>query len=157
MPENITAHTLAKYLKTQQKAQSLVTELDNVLSIIYNPTLNAQDVNQVSSAHPILKSIVDGEMFEQTQIIDKAFIDEIKAKLNTIKTLHVVLASNNDRTVDLLHDWAVENVPEPVIAKVTQETGVLGGVQLVYEGLYKDWTLKEQVKNYLERTHAIEQ
>ena len=78
----------------------------------------------------------------------KKQVEMLQEKLNTCKTIQITLAFQpDDSTVELFSDWVKKNVSADTLIDLQYDRTIIAGVQLVANGVYKDYSLRKTLSN----------
>jgi F0F1-type ATP synthase delta subunit len=78
----------------------------------------------------------------------KKVVEKLQEKLATCKTIQITLAFQPDETaIELFSDWVKKNVDPGTLIDLQFDKTIVGGVLLVANGIYKDYSVRKALSN----------
>ena len=72
------------------------------------------------------------------------FVQEIKAELNNLPTISIYLAIDpTEEVVKAISRWFTDNLSLKVLLSITVSPTLIGGIQILYKGLIRDYSLRK--------------
>jgi len=154
-------YDLITSLKTTQEVESFVSEIDTLMFEFYN--------TKGLLIHKVLDSISFGTVGKIMQVFLKNnldihnkdtfvnFFQTLKILIKKLKVIKLVLAFDpTRRTIERLHNFVKENIGVGYVLDIEVYRDVLGGAIVIFNGKYKDFTLKKNLEEvYKSRKNEI--
>lgn len=84
----------------------------------------------------------------QDQIRIKREINDLLDKLRRYKSVKLTIAFQPDEeTITLFSDWFKKNIGNDVLIDLQFDKSIVGGAQLIVNGIYKDFTVRKNLNN----------
>lgn len=84
----------------------------------------------------------------ENYVTTKQQIDSATDKLRTCKTIHMTIAFKPDEaTITLFSDWIKKNVSPTLLLELNYDATIVGGVQLIAGGVFKDYSVRKNLAN----------
>ena|SRR3990172_410753 len=146
-----------KLLVTARESENILEESDTLLRSLYK----VEDGNfdneypRTTSIKPLFEELhVD---VSNKQQVEKA-LNDIRDTLKDSQKIQLTVAFvPNEKFLDKLKIWTEQNVGTNVILDIRIDSGILGGVKLVFNGLYKDFSLIAKLSNYFKEYNNVSQ
>lgn len=148
-----TAFNIYGLVKTKEEGELLDSEIDLMLDSLFNNSKNFEDLllkKVRQSTYNAIKPELEQFGTDHTSI--KEFLSKIKYQLKKLKVLEISIAF--EPTSKLSNDicsWIKENLGEEFVPDIKIDPTILGGAIIVFEGLYKDYTLKKTLQDTFEK------
>ena len=82
----------------------------------------------------------------QNQTTYKNKIDELVTKLYKCRIVELTLAFKPDNnTIAYFSDWIKKNVGSDVVIDLQFNPSIVGGAQIIYNGMYKDYSIRKKL------------
>lgn len=76
-------------------------------------------------------------------------LDDLAKSLVSIEILDITIAfSPSARFLNVMRNWAYENITDNIVLDIHVDPAVLGGASLIYRGHYLDLTIANKLKNF---------
>lgn len=142
-------------LKTTQEVDDLSLEIDSLTSSLFAETKMSLDKALSSISQTTAKKIT--EIFLKNNF-DMASKDDVRGFLNTLKDLikkfkviKLTLAFEVTRkTIENIHGFVSENIGVGYILDIEVDESILAGATIMFDGKYKDFTLKKTLEEVFE-------
>jgi F0F1-type ATP synthase delta subunit len=144
-------YDLITTLKTTQEVESFVSEIDTLMFEFYK--------TKGLLIHRTLDSISFGTVGKIMQVFLKnnldinnkntfvSFFQTLKILIKKLKVIKLVLAFDPTRkTIERIHNFVKENIGIGYILDIEVYKEVLGGAIIIFNGKYKDSTLKKSLE-----------
>lgn len=135
-------------LKTVREVDDLSLAVDTLISTLFNTSKMSLDKALSSINQTLAKKIT--EIFEKFNLdmTDKDnvrdFLDTLKDLIKKFKVIKLTLAFDpTPKTIDNIHEFVSENIGIGYILDIEVLEGVYGGAVIMFNGKYKDFTLKK--------------
>ncbi len=137
-------------LKTTLERDQLSMEIEKLLaSLFYAKTSFESALSAISleTADKILQTFRKNNLDSQNREIVRHFLLTLKDLIKKFKIIKLNIAFNpNEETVEKLNAWVVENLGMGYILDISVNSSVLGGAVIVYNGVYKDFSLVKRIE-----------
>ena len=78
----------------------------------------------------------------------KKQVEKLQEELNECKRIQITLAFQPDNvTIEFLSDWIKKNATADTLIDLHYDRTIIGGLQLVANGIYKDYSLRKTLSN----------
>lgn len=132
-------------LKTTQEAASFVSEIDTFL---LEKTL---DSISTDSAKKIAEAFSRNNLDINDRDTVTNFLDTLKGLIKKLKVIKLVLAFDPARkTIENIHNFVKDAVGIGYILDIEVLEEVCGGAIVIFDGRYKDFTLKKTIEDVFE-------
>ncbi len=82
----------------------------------------------------------------EEQIVIKRQINVLLDKFRTCKSIKLILAFRpNEETISFFSDWIKKNVKADLLIDLQFDKSIVGGAQLIANGMYKDYSVKKKL------------
>ena len=141
--------TFLKSVKTTEEAQKLTLQIDNLLESLFyegkEEFEKAVSAIRYDVSEIIKEEFLRDEKYNGKETI-KDFLTKLKEKIQTLKILELNIAFDpSDKTIETIHDWVLNNIGEDYVLSVTVDKRLIGGAIVIYDGKYKDFSLKKKL------------
>lgn len=136
-------------LRTTSEATSVIHCLEELSATSFEQTSSPQIFkNLPKEIADILISIVTKPATQAEQIALKRELNELQTKLHACKSIRLTIAFQpDDTTLSFFSDWIKKNVRPDLLIDLQFDKSIVGGMQLIYGGVYKDFTVKKNLTN----------
>lgn len=138
-------------LKTVQEVDDLALEIDTLTSALFKSEKVLLEKALTSISEETAKKIT--EIFEKFNLdmADKTlirdFLDTLKGLIKKFKVIKLILAFDPTRkTIENIHEAVSESIGIGYILDVEIDESVLGGAVVIFNGKYKDFTLRKSLE-----------
>jgi hypothetical protein len=84
----------------------------------------------------------------ETQIIIKRQINDLLDEFRKCKSIRLTIAFQpNEETITFFSDWVKKNVKPDMLIDLQFDKSIVGGVQLIANGVYKDYSVRKKLTN----------
>jgi len=138
-------------LKTVEEVNELSMELDSLTSILFKSEKMTFEKALSSIKENTAKKIT--EIFEKFNLdmtdkeLVRDFLDTLKNLIKKFKVIKLILAFEPTRkTIENIHEAVSENIGIGYILDIEISEGVCGGAVVMFNGKYKDFTLRKSLE-----------
>ena len=139
---------ILKSVKTTAQAESLVSQIDNLITSLYQ-TSNQAFEKALKSVDIQIEKIIketffkkDSSQFDKDMIRD--FLTQLQEKAQNLKTVKLSIAfSPTEHSIDAISDWVAKNIGDGFVLDINEDKSMLGGAAISFEGKYIDLSLKK--------------
>lgn len=79
------------------------------------------------------------------------FLTGLKEKLGSFKILRLSIAFEpTTESIESIFSWVKNNLGEGIILDIQTDKNIIGGAVIVFEGIYKDLSIKSKINTYFE-------
>jgi len=135
--------------KTQEERKRLYSEI----SLVQDALFRQQDFKKIldTKVSPQLGNYISGFLQDRPlnahaieKIADR--LAEIKKKLDGLKIVSLTLAIEPKKsTIDKIIFFVREHIEKDIIIEINVEPNIIGGAIIVFNGLYRDYSLKTKL------------
>ena len=144
-------YDLITSLKTTQEVESFVSEIDTLLfefyktkGLLINKTLGSISFGTVGK---ITQVFLKNNLDINNKDTFVGFFQTLKILIKKLKVIKLVLAFDPTRkTIERLHNFVKENIGIGYVFEIEVYRDVLGGAIIIFNGEYKDCTLKKSLE-----------
>lgn len=142
-------------VKTIQEINELVLEIDGLLENLFKSDKHSFEKALVGINFDTAEKIKQIFLQKKLDLKDKEgvknFLETLKDELNKLKVIKVTLACEwTIKTVNRICNWIKENLGKGYVLDINRDETVLGGAIIVFNGKYKDITLKKRLTETFE-------
>lgn len=144
---------LQNLVKTKDDIAVLNSEINLILSALFTSHKKIEKVLtkeiRLTTYAALKKDFLDKEV-SPSKI--KELLNELSERLKKLKVLELTLAFEpTQEEIFNIYNWVKENLGDDVILDIKLDKSILGGAIIVFEGLYKDYTVKKQLEEVFEK------
>jgi len=144
-------YDLITSLKTTQEVESFVSEIDTLMFEFYNTKglliHKALDSISFGTVGKIMQAFLKNNLDINNKDTFVSFFQTLKILLKKLKVIKLVLAFDpTRRTIERIHNFVKENIGIGYILDIEVYHDVLGGAIVIFNGKYKDFTLKKNLE-----------
>lgn len=149
-------NNILETIHTARERDMLVFELSALKDSLYHVDAkkleNVRKTMRMKTIESLEKGFQEQQIsWDQTNAVSTA-LSSLVEKLNRIQSMTVCIAFEpTEETLSLIHSWALTALKEPVLVDVQIDPSILAGATIVYEGLYRSWTLSDQIELYFKK------
>jgi len=148
-------------LKTTREVDDLSSEIDTIASAFFRSEEVSLEKALISISEDLAKKIT--EIFEKFNLdmtdkeLVRDFLDTLKNLIKKFKVIKLTLAFDPTRkTIENIHESVSENIGIGYILDVEIDESVLAGAVVMFNGKYKDFTLRKNLEEtFLTRRQEI--
>ena len=138
-------------LKTVGEVNDFSSEIDTLMSALFksrNSSLEkAFGLISEGTAKKITEIFSKNNFGMDDKELIKDFLDTLGSLIKKFKVIKLVLAFDPTRkTIENIHDFVSENIGIGYILDIEVLESVLGGAVVIFNGKYKDYTLKKSLE-----------
>ena len=150
-------HSIIGHLKTTDSMYTFLFELDKVHDSLFKSgsISNAQVVeNNMSQEHALfLHEHIVSMNSEQLSV----FLKELEDELKKVQKYGITLAFKYDAAfASTLFDWISQNTTGHYLLDITYDPEIIGGGVFIYDGLYKDFSLRKVLSSFFESKDGLQ-
>jgi len=138
-------------LKTTREVDDLSSEIDTLMSALFKSEKVSLQKTLTSISSNSGKKIMEIfsknnlDMTDKEQVSD--FLDTLADLIKKFKVIKLVLAFDPTReTIENIHSFICENIGIGYILDIEVLEGVCGGAVVIFNGKYKDFTLRKSLE-----------
>ncbi|MBU0569154.1 hypothetical protein KKB40_00040 [Patescibacteria group bacterium] len=163
---NMYSEILSK-IKTAEDAEKMIEEIDILLNSMYfvkDDTFDKQDPRKVAeqSFDLILKSKIRAwtaqiliNEFSKEGVNKTVFLQELKNKLESYKIFKLDIAFEPTRDfIEKIYDFVSKNISDEILLEINYVPGLIGGAVMVFNGKYRDFSLKKVFDEEFEKNRG---
>jgi F0F1-type ATP synthase delta subunit len=144
-------YDLITSLKTTQEVESFVSEIDTLMFEFYNTKglliHKALDSISFGTVGKIMQAFLKNNLDINNKDTFVSFFQTLKILIKKLKVIKLVLAFDpTRRTIEKIHNFVKENIGIGYILDIEVYHDVLGGAIVIFNGKYKDFTLKKNLE-----------
>ena len=144
-------YDLITSLKTTQEVESFVSEIDTLMFEFYNTKglliHKALDSISFGTVGKIMQAFLKNNLDINNKDTFVSFFQTLKILIKKLKVIKLVLAFDPTRiTIEKIHNFVKENIGMGYILDIEVYHDVLGGAIVIFNGKYKDFTLKKNLE-----------
>jgi len=144
-------YDLITSLKTTQEVESFVSEIDTLMFEFYNTKglliHKALDSISFGTVGKIMQAFLKNNLDIYNKDTFVSFFQTLKILIKKLKVIKLVLAFDPTRiTIEKIHNFVKENIGMGYILDIEVYHDVLGGAIVIFNGKYKDFTLKKNLE-----------
>ena len=138
-------------LKTVGEVNDFSSEIDTLMSALFksrNSSLEkAFGLISEGTAKKITEIFSKNNFGMDDKELIKDFLDTLGSLIKKFKVIKLVLAFDPTRkTIENIHDFVSENIGVGYILDIEVLESVLGGAAVIFNGKYKDYTLRKSLE-----------
>ncbi len=138
-------------LKTVEEVNELSQELDSLASSLFKSEKmnleNAMSSIRENSAKIIMEIFLKNKLDLADKETIRDFLNTLKGLMQKFKVIKLVLASDPSlKTIEKIHNFVSENIGIGYILDIEIDETILGGSVVVFNGKYKDFTLRKAIE-----------
>ncbi len=89
------------------------------------------------------------DLGDENKVTVEKLLNALSVDLAAIEILDITMSfSPSARFLNILRNWAYENVTENIVLDIHVDPSVLGGASLIYRGRYLDLTISNKLKSF---------
>ena len=142
-------------LKTTREADDLSSEIDMLMETLFKSekvslekALTSISLNSAKKITEIFEKF-NLDMTDKTLIRD--FLDTLRGLIKKIKIIKLILSFDPTRkTIENIHEFVSETIGIGYVLDIEVLENVLGGAVVMFNGKYKDFTLKKTLEEVFE-------
>lgn len=144
---------LTNYIKTTRNLDDFSSEIDKLLESIFQPSINksfdsALKEISVRTAGWIKDVFLKNNLDISNREVIKNFLTRLKEQLKKYKTIKLTIAFEPSySSIENIYNWVLEALDNSYILDIDVNTAILGGAIVVFNGQYRDLTLKKNLKD----------
>jgi F0F1-type ATP synthase delta subunit len=139
-------------LRTTTDAADVINSLEEFSGTSFSS--KATDRQEIFSKLPagigdiLTASLEKPSQTPEDQIAIKREVNELLDRLRLCKNVKITIAFKpDDRTIALFSDWVKKNVSEELLLDIQFDKSIVGGVQIIAGGNYKDYSVRKNLIN----------
>lgn len=143
-------------LKTTEEVDDLALEIDDLQTSLFKSEKMSLDKAMETISQTTSKKII--EIFEKFNLDmnDKEliadFLETLKNLIKKFKVIKLILAYDLTRkTIENIHEAVSENIGIGYVLDIEIDESVLGGAVVMFNGKYKDFTLRKSLEEVFAR------
>lgn len=139
-------------LETREDLDQLSSEIDSLLASIFETTNQSFDTALRSVSLDTAKKIREALTKNAMDIANKEqirnFLTGLKKLLGKFRTIRLIIAFDpSEKAIENIYNWVSSNLGEGYILDIETNENLLGGAIIVFQGKYKDFSLKKTLEN----------
>ena len=145
-------------IRTKEEAKALIDEIEILLSSLYESAGEGFESSFKSQIRNWVAKAMESD-WQDLGVDKKDYLLKLKDKLNSLEVVDLVLAYEpNNLSLDKFKIYMIQNISEDIIFNITFDPNLLGGVQIVYKGEFRDFSLKRVFEQEIKskKTEIIE-
>ena len=146
---------ILKTTRTVDDAQKLASEIDFLNESMFHEGKKEFE-NVLKKVKPKLAQIIQEEFINKDPTYSnkdmiKDFLTQLKERVLALKTVTLEIAFEpSQETIENIHNWILKNIDTDYVLDIVVDNNIVGGVNLTYEGKYKDFSLKKKLDEAFE-------
>lgn len=152
---------LINTLETVENAEKTIGDLDRLSNEIFKVGGTKFDKllqdNLSYKTYQVMKEIFQDDYFSDKNLQKmRMFFLDLKERLKKTPVLKLVIAFEPTETfVTGLYSWILENVGTDILLDFEIDQGVFAGADVVYKGIYGDYSYKKKLEVYFAGAQKI--
>lgn len=147
-------------LKTTLEVDNLSLEIDTLSSALFKSKKMALEkaLNSISSnsARKIAEIFSKNNFDINDQEAVRGFLDTLTDLIKKFKVIKLILAFDPTRkTIENIHEYISENIGIGYILDIEVDESVLGGAVVIFNGKYKDFTLRKNIEESFRDNRSV--
>lgn len=139
-------------LKTKEELDQLSSEIDSLLVSIFETRNQSFDsalrTISIKTARKITEALTKNSIDTTNKELIRNFLEGIKKLLGKFKTIRLIIAFElSGQAIENIHNWVSLNLGEGYILDIETNKSLLGGAIIVFNGKYKDLTIKKSLED----------
>lgn len=138
-------------IKTLEERKRLYSEISLILEVLFRQQADLEKILDTKVSPQLRTYILD---LLQGKPLDEALreriaktLAEIKKKAEGLQAITLTLAFEAQQsTIDRISSFARQTLGENIIIEINVEPGIIGGAIIVFNGLYRDYSLKTKLE-----------
>lgn len=138
-------------LKTTEEVDNLALEIDNLqTSLFISPKMSLdkaiESISQ-TGAKKIMEIFSKNNLDVSNKELIRDFLQTLKDLIKKFKVVKLILAFDPSlKTIQNIHEQVLENLGIGYILDIEIDESVLGGAVIIFNGKYKDFTLRRSLE-----------
>ena len=137
-------------LKTVDEVNELSQELESLKSVLFKSEKmtfeKAMTTIRENSAKKIMEIFAKNKLDSSNKEDTRDFLETLKLLIQKFKIIKLILAFDPAyQTIEKIHDYISENIGIGYILDIEIDETVLGGSVVIFNGKYKDFTLRKSL------------
>ncbi len=146
-------------LKTVDEVNELSLELESLESVLFKSEKmtfeKAMTSIRENSAKKIMEIFAKNKLDLSNKEDTRDFLKTLKLLIQKFKIIKLILAFDPTyQTIEKIHDYIFENIGIGYILDIEVDETVLGGSVVIFNGKYKDFTLKRAIEEVFTNKNA---
>lgn len=142
-------------LKTIRDVDDLSSEIDMLMSTLFRSEKASLEKALSSISEDLAKKVTEIFVKNNLDMTDKEevrdFLDTLKDLIKKFKVIKLTLAFDPTReTIENIHEFVSENIGIGYILDIEVSENVLAGAVIIFNGKYKDFTLRKNLEEAFE-------
>ncbi|MHA2426598.1 MAG: hypothetical protein ACXADB_00960 [Candidatus Hermodarchaeia archaeon] len=130
-------------IRTTQEAEKLTEEIDILLNSFFENQGRGFDLALRDKVRAWVSQALRDELSAH-KVDGKNYLEGLKGELGKYKKLKLGLAIEpSQTTIESIHSFAQKNIGDKVLLEISYMPALLGGVVIVFEGKYRNFSLKK--------------
>jgi hypothetical protein len=150
---------LSPYFKTKAQAADFSARLSAIAEAVYKTDfkLDAVLLEQigVQKRDKFMSLLRDNGVNSESNSDLKTFFDTLQEKIAAMTVLSLTLAFEpKEQTLNAITDWFLVNSNKQILLEIVVDPTLLGGATLTFNGVYKDFSIKQTFVRILQEVVA---
>lgn len=142
-------------LRTKEDLNQLSSEIDTLLASIFESANQSFDkalrAISIENAKKINDTISKNGIQTTDKELIKNFLEGLKKLLGKFKTIRLIISFEPSYSaIENIHNWVISNLGEGFLLDIETNKSLLGGAIIVFDGNYKDFSLKKTLEETFE-------
>lgn len=138
-------------LKTTQEVANFTSEIDTLLLTFFKPKevliTKALESISVTTAGKIMQAFSKNNLDINNKDVAVDFLETLKKLLKKFKIIKLILAFDPTlKTIENIHNYVKDTIGTGYILDIEVAKEILGGAIVMFNGKYKDFTLKKSIE-----------
>lgn len=144
---------IKNHIQTTRNLNDFSSEIDKLLESIFKPSINQSfdnALNEVSikTAERIKELFRHNNLDISNREIIKDFLTNLKDQLKNYKIIKLTIAFEpSNKSIENIYNWVLTALDNSYILDIEVNTAILGGAIVVFNGQYRDLTLKKTLRD----------
>lgn len=137
-------------IKTTEDAEIFNREADTLLDALFESREGSLESALKNEVRARIAGVLREELFKEGRDKEE-FLKELKRKVEELETVSLTLAIEpTEGFLERIGHFIEEKVGDKVILNVSFNPQIVGGVVIVYKGLYRDFSFKKIFEKHFE-------
>ncbi len=150
----------SNYIRTVQEKEEFLSQLDILLANLFKTdAFNFEDTLKktvsLNNVWIIKRGVKDHNIDTNDRTAIENLLGNIKTQVEKLKVLKIYLAFDpTTEIIDDIFNWTLKNIGEEVVLDIEKDESILGGAIIVFEGRYRDFTLKRGLEEIFQNKES---
>ena len=146
--------------RTKVDVDELLTQLDEIDSRLYGKNKGLESI--LTDVLPYDKKEILLALLRHYAIplndisAIQTFLTQIRSGISSLPIITLTIAfAPKDHTITRISQWLATQLARPVVLDISVDPAIIGGVVILYEGMYKDYSLHKRLLSHQDAFQAM--